>query len=156
LSKSGKCGANEKERGLINIAEMSLTRLAWYCIKSTDAMKSSDVTSLGLVIMGSVTGAPANKPVVHVSWFDTARFANRLLNGQGNGDAATGLYIMNGAMSGINPLFPASGPATGSFNIPRLKSKFLGTQPLGISRAVLRMHHRLAGAQQPQPAPGFL
>jgi formylglycine-generating enzyme required for sulfatase activity len=39
--------------------------------------------------------------VVHVSWFDAARFANWMVNGQGSGDTETGSYTLNGAISGI-------------------------------------------------------
>jgi formylglycine-generating enzyme required for sulfatase activity len=49
----------------------------------------------------SVTGALANRPVVFVSWFDTARFANWLANGQGGGSTETGAYTLNGATNGI-------------------------------------------------------
>jgi formylglycine-generating enzyme required for sulfatase activity len=49
----------------------------------------------------SVTTALANRPVVYVSWFDAARFANWLANGQGSGDTETGSYTLNGAISGI-------------------------------------------------------
>jgi formylglycine-generating enzyme required for sulfatase activity len=49
----------------------------------------------------SVTGTLANRPVVYVSWFDAARFANWMMNGQGNGDTETGAYTLNGATSGI-------------------------------------------------------
>jgi sulfatase modifying factor 1 len=49
----------------------------------------------------SVTVALANRPVVFVSWFDAARFANWLANGQGSGDTETGSYTLNGATSGI-------------------------------------------------------
>jgi sulfatase modifying factor 1 len=49
----------------------------------------------------SVTGTLANRPVVHVSWFDAARFANWMVNGQGSGDTETGSYTLNGAISGI-------------------------------------------------------
>jgi formylglycine-generating enzyme required for sulfatase activity len=49
----------------------------------------------------SVTGALANRPVVYVSWFDAARFANWMMNAQGNGDTETGAYTLNGATSGI-------------------------------------------------------
>ena len=49
----------------------------------------------------SVTEALANRPVVYVSWFDAARFANWLTNNQGSGDTETGAYTLNGAMSGI-------------------------------------------------------
>lgn len=42
-----------------------------------------------------------NNPVVFVSWFDAARFANWMMNGQGNGDMEDGAYALNGATSGI-------------------------------------------------------
>ncbi len=44
----------------------------------------------------SVTTALANRPVVYVSWFDAARFANWMVNGQGGGDTETGAYTLNG------------------------------------------------------------
>jgi formylglycine-generating enzyme required for sulfatase activity len=50
----------------------------------------------------SVTGALANRPVVLVSWFDAARFANWMMNSQGDGSTETGAYTLNGATSGIN------------------------------------------------------
>jgi sulfatase modifying factor 1 len=49
----------------------------------------------------SVTTALANRPVVLVSWFDAARFANWMMNGQGSGSTETGAYTLNGATSGI-------------------------------------------------------
>jgi formylglycine-generating enzyme required for sulfatase activity len=39
--------------------------------------------------------------VVYVSWFDAARYANWLANGQGSGSTETGAYSLNGATSGI-------------------------------------------------------
>ena len=53
----------------------------------------------------SVIGSGA-RPVTYVSWFDSARFANWLQNGQptgaqGVGTTETGAYTLNGAMSGI-------------------------------------------------------
>jgi len=54
----------------------------------------------------SVTGALANHPVAHISWYDAARFANWLANGQGNGSTETGSYTLNGKTSGtvfVNP-----------------------------------------------------
>lgn len=48
----------------------------------------------------SVTSGFENKPVVAVSWFDTARFTNWLGNGQGSGDMETGAYTLGGAISG--------------------------------------------------------
>ncbi len=49
----------------------------------------------------SVTTALANRPVALVSWFDAARFANWLANGQGSASTETGSYTLNGATSGI-------------------------------------------------------
>jgi formylglycine-generating enzyme required for sulfatase activity len=37
-----------------------------------------------------------NKPVIWVSWYDAARFANWLHNGQGSGDTETGAYTLLG------------------------------------------------------------
>jgi formylglycine-generating enzyme required for sulfatase activity len=41
-----------------------------------------------------------DKPVTGVSWFDAARVANWLTNGQGAGDTETGAYTLNGAWLG--------------------------------------------------------
>ena len=77
---------------------------------STDSygLYSTSMSSYGITRIGSsgsftysVTGALANRPVVYVSWFDAARFANWLANGQGSGDTETGSYTLNGATSGI-------------------------------------------------------
>ncbi len=42
----------------------------------------------------------ANRPITFVSWFDAARFANWMTNGQGSGSTETGAYTLNGATSG--------------------------------------------------------
>ncbi|MCC6123782.1 MAG: SUMF1/EgtB/PvdO family nonheme iron enzyme [Pirellulales bacterium] len=51
-------------------------------------------------ISGSYTYGVAagyeNRPVGYVSFWDAARFANWLSNGQGNGDTETGAYTLNG------------------------------------------------------------
>lgn len=52
----------------------------------------------GFVPLRGVTGA--NRPVTYVSWFDAARFANWMTNGQGAGDTETGAYTLNGLTSG--------------------------------------------------------
>ena len=44
----------------------------------------------------------ANKPVVFVTWYDSARFTNWLHNGQGSGSTETGAYTLTGN-SGIIP-----------------------------------------------------
>ena len=69
---------------------------------------NSSMASYGITQSGSsgsysytVTSALANRPVVFVSWFDAARFANWMMNGQGNASMETGAYTLNGATSGI-------------------------------------------------------
>jgi sulfatase modifying factor 1 len=42
----------------------------------------------------------ANRPITYVSWFDAARFANWMTNGQGSGSTETGAYTLGGATSG--------------------------------------------------------
>ncbi|MCX8496275.1 MAG: SUMF1/EgtB/PvdO family nonheme iron enzyme [Akkermansiaceae bacterium] len=49
----------------------------------------------------TVTSALANRPVVYVSWLGAARFANWMVNGQGNGNMENGAYTLNGATGGI-------------------------------------------------------
>lgn len=51
----------------------------------------------------TVTGDSANRPITYVSWFDAARFANWIQNGQGAGDTETGAYTLAGATSGTAP-----------------------------------------------------
>jgi sulfatase modifying factor 1 len=48
----------------------------------------------------SVIGSSGDKPITYVSWFDAARFANWMHNGQGSGSTETGAYTLSGAMSG--------------------------------------------------------
>ena len=52
-------------------------------------------------------GDSANRPITYVTWFDAARFANWMTNGQGNSSTETGGYTLNGATSGnavaVNP-----------------------------------------------------
>jgi sulfatase modifying factor 1 len=43
------------------------------------------------------------RPITYVSWFDAARFANWMQNGQGSGSTETGAYTLNGATSGTAP-----------------------------------------------------
>jgi sulfatase modifying factor 1 len=44
--------------------------------------------------------SPGNRPITFVSWFDAARFANWMHNGQGSGSTETGAYTLNGATIG--------------------------------------------------------
>lgn len=75
---------------------------------NSGAIYNSSMTSTGITQTGSsgnfsysVTSGFENKPVVYVSWFDAARFANWMMNGQGSNDMETGAYTLNGATSGI-------------------------------------------------------
>ena len=75
---------------------------------NSNGIYNSSMSSYGITQSGSsgsytysVTTALANRPVVYVSWFDAARFANSMMNGQENGDTETGAYTLNGATSGI-------------------------------------------------------
>jgi sulfatase modifying factor 1 len=45
----------------------------------------------------------ANRPITYVSWFDAARFANWMTNGQGNGSTETGAYDLATAAPGVAP-----------------------------------------------------
>lgn len=47
--------------------------------------------------------SPDNRPITYVSWFDAARFANWMHNGQGEGSTETGAYTLAGAAAGIAP-----------------------------------------------------
>ena len=54
-------------------------------------------------------GSSANRPITYVSWFDAARFANWMQNGQGSGSTETGAYtLVGGQTSGIAPARNAS------------------------------------------------
>jgi sulfatase modifying factor 1 len=51
----------------------------------------------------SPIGSP-NRPITYVSWFDAARFANWMHNGQGSGSTETGAYtLVDGQTSGTAP-----------------------------------------------------
>jgi len=52
----------------------------------------------------SVIGSSGNKPITNVSWFDAARFANWMQNGQGSSSTETGAYtLVGGQTSGTAP-----------------------------------------------------
>jgi formylglycine-generating enzyme len=52
-------------------------------------------------------GDSSNRPITYVSWYDAARFANWMTNGQGSGSTETGAYTLNGVYIGdtvaVNP-----------------------------------------------------
>jgi formylglycine-generating enzyme required for sulfatase activity len=76
---------------------------------NANGIYNSSMSTYGIItqtgISGSfsytVTTALANHPVVYVSWFDAARFANWMMNGQGNASMETGAYTLNNATTGI-------------------------------------------------------
>jgi len=45
-------------------------------------------------------GDSSNRPITYVSWFDAARFANWMTNGQGSGSTEDGAYTLNNATTG--------------------------------------------------------
>lgn len=50
----------------------------------------------------AVDGAssPGNRPIAYIDWFDAARFANWMHNGQGSADTETGAYTLRNAKAG--------------------------------------------------------
>jgi sulfatase modifying factor 1 len=94
-----------------------------------DASMSSDLNSAGISRSGSPgsytygamdnDGSSTNRPITYVSWFDAARFANWMANGQPRGaqDETTtenGAYALNGATSGVAVVRNAVNPNTGA------------------------------------------
>lgn len=70
---------------------------------NSNGIYNSNMASYGITQSGgsgsftyNVSATLANRPVVYVSWYDAARFANWLVNGQGNGSMETGAYTLNG------------------------------------------------------------
>lgn len=75
---------------------------------------------------GSYSYAPLagkeNNPVTMVNWWDAARFANWLTNGQGSGDTETGVYNLGGVLYPVNSSVSrdATAWANGGVAIPNL------------------------------------
>jgi len=65
--------------------------------------RSGSDGSYSYTVIGS-----ANRPVSYVSWFDAARMANWMHNGQDSGDTETGAYDLNGATTGIFIALPGA------------------------------------------------
>jgi len=53
-------------------------------------------------------GDSANRPITYVSWFDAARFANWMTNGQGSGSTETGAYTLYGPTGFYGEIDPAA------------------------------------------------
>ncbi len=67
----------------------------------------------------TVIGGSGNKPITFVTWFDAARFANWMANGQPNGPQSSsttenGAYALSGATFGDAPVKNATNPNTGA------------------------------------------
>lgn len=56
----------------------------------------------------------ANRPITYVSWFDAARFANWMANGQGSGSTENGAYDLTTAPEGTAPAKNLINPNTGA------------------------------------------
>jgi formylglycine-generating enzyme required for sulfatase activity len=61
----------------------------------------SVIAASGSAPNGGVTAA--NRPITYVSWYDAARFANWMTNGQGSGSTETGAYNLATAPPGVAP-----------------------------------------------------
>jgi sulfatase modifying factor 1 len=79
-----------------------------------DASMETDLNIAGIsYTAGAIAGSKyavinsSNRPIAYASWFDAARFANWMTNGQGSGSTETGAYTLNNATSGntvaVNP-----------------------------------------------------
>lgn len=69
---------------------------------SSGSYSYSAIGPFGTVQIPQATAA--NRPVTFVNWFDAARFANWMHNGQGSGDTETGAYtLVGGQTSGAAP-----------------------------------------------------
>ncbi len=72
--------------------------------------------------------SPGNRPITYVSWFDSARFANWMSNGQltgAQGPATTenGAYDLSNWLSGTAPGINATNPNTGSTPLYRIPTE---------------------------------
>jgi len=101
-----------------------------------NASMATDLSVAGIAqtgVSGSYTysvinngGDSSNRPITYVSWWDSARFANWMANGQPTGAQSStttenGAYNVNGATSGNAPAMNATNPNTGitpTYRIP--------------------------------------
>lgn len=58
----------------------------------------SVINPSGSIVAGA--SSPGSRPIAYIDWFDAARFANWMHNGQANGDTETGAYTLRGAKNG--------------------------------------------------------
>ena len=101
----------------LNIAGISRTG-------TSGAYSYSVIAASGSAPFGGVSGP--NRPITYTSWFDSARFANWMSNGQPTGAQTNtttedGAYFLNGVTSGFAPAKNVTNPNTGAapyFSIP--------------------------------------
>jgi formylglycine-generating enzyme len=77
------------------------------------------IAASGTAPYGGVTAG--GRPITYVSWFDAARFANWMANGQGSGSTENGAYDLANWTSGTAPAKNLINPNTGvapTFSIP--------------------------------------
>jgi formylglycine-generating enzyme len=84
---------------------------------TSGAYTYSVIAASGSAPFGGVSAA--NRPITYVSWFDSARFANWVANGQPTGAQTStttenGAYNVNGATSGNAPARNVTNPNTGA------------------------------------------
>jgi formylglycine-generating enzyme required for sulfatase activity len=84
-----------------------------YTAAASTGSKYAAIGPFGSIQVPEATAA--GRPITYVSWFDVARFANWMTNGQGGpGTTETGAYTLNGATTG-NVVAPNPGAA---FRLP--------------------------------------
>ncbi len=72
-------------------------------LNSAGIQRSGSSGSYTYAVMSNA-GNSINRPITYVNWFDVARFANWMHNGQGLGSTETGAYtLVGGQTSGIAP-----------------------------------------------------
>jgi len=89
--------------GLYNTSMASDLNIAGISQSGTSGAYSySVIAPSGITPAGA--SSPGNRPITYVSWFDAARFANWMHNGQGSGSTETGAYtLVGGQTSGTAP-----------------------------------------------------
>ena len=61
---------------------------------------SSRVTLARLLHQLNDGGDSVNRPITYVDWFEAARLANSMTNGDGSGSTETGAYTLSGETTG--------------------------------------------------------
>jgi formylglycine-generating enzyme required for sulfatase activity len=79
---------------------------------ASNGSKYSVIGPFGAIQIPQATAA--NRPITYVSWFDAARFANWMANGQGSGSTENGAYDLATAPAGTAPAKNLINPNTGA------------------------------------------